>query len=45
MMFLNPMTYRGVIFKHGLRRLTQINDAASDDVCIDYLGPKHATDL
>jgi len=43
--FLNPVTYRDLIFKHGLRRLTQIDDAASDDVCVDYLGPKHATDL
>jgi len=45
MIFLNPVTYRDLIFKHGLRRLTQIDDTASDDVCVDYLGPKHATDL
>ena len=40
-----PGDPRDLIFKHGLHRLTQIDDAASDDVCVDYLGPKHATDL
>jgi hypothetical protein len=43
MVFLNPVTYRDLIFK--LAALAQIDDAASDDVFVDFLGPKHATVL
>ena len=40
-----PSDLSGFDFQTWLHRLTQIDDAASDDVCVDYLGPKHATDL